>query len=79
MLKRYHFKATFYPTLASPSLYNEMDKWKNLATEGHELGNHTVYHPCQKSKIGMEWVRFMCKRKVKIILLHILSEIGKAI
>ena len=57
MLKKYNFKATFYPTLSSLSLYDEMDKWKNLATEGHELGNHTVYHPCQKSGIGMEWVK----------------------
>jgi len=57
MLKKYDFKATFYPTLASPSLYDEMDKWKNLATAGHELGNHTVYHPCQKSGIDMDWVK----------------------
>lgn len=57
MLKKYNFKATFYPTVSSPSLYENMDKWKNLATEGHELGNHTVYHPCQKSKKGMEWVK----------------------
>jgi len=57
MLKKYKFKATFYPTLSSPSLYAEMDKWKNLVKEGHELGNHTVYHPCQKSIAGMDWVK----------------------
>ncbi len=57
MLKKYNFKATFYPTVSSPSLYENMDQWKSLATEGHELGNHTVYHPCQKSKKGMEWVK----------------------
>lgn len=57
MLKKYNFKATFYPTVSSPSLYEHMDQWKNLAIEGHELGNHTVYHPCQKSKKGMEWVK----------------------
>ena len=57
MLKKYDFKATFYPTLSSPSLYEDMGKWKGLAIEGHELGNHTVYHPCQKSGIEMDWVK----------------------
>jgi len=57
MLKQYKFKATFYPTVSSPSLTYEKDKWKKLAVDGHELGNHTVYHPCQKSKEGMEWVK----------------------
>ncbi len=56
MLKKYNFKATFYPTLSSPSLFDEMEKWKGLATAGHELGNHTVYHPCQKSGVDMDWV-----------------------
>ncbi|MEQ8244174.1 polysaccharide deacetylase family protein [Fulvivirga sp.] len=56
-LKKYNFKATFYPTLASSSIYDEMDKWKLLAQEGHELGNHSLYHPCQKSKGGMDWVK----------------------
>jgi len=56
-LKKHHFKASFFPTLSSPSLYNDMDKWRNLVTQGHELGNHTMYHPCQKSQAGMEWVQ----------------------
>ncbi|MEO9964554.1 MAG: polysaccharide deacetylase family protein [Reichenbachiella sp.] len=57
MLNKYNFKATFFPTLTSPSLYDEVEKWKSLAKNGHELGNHTVYHPCQKSMMGMEWVK----------------------
>ena len=57
ILKKYNFKATFYPTIASESLSNDIDQWKQLAIEGHELGNHTIYHPCQKSKPGMEWVK----------------------
>ncbi|WP_194765774.1 polysaccharide deacetylase family protein [Tamlana sp. I1] len=56
-LKKYNFKGTFYPTLASSSIYEDMDKWKALANNGHELGNHTVYHPCQKSAAGMDWVK----------------------
>lgn len=57
MLNTYNFKGTFYPTVASGSLYDQMDKWKALAKDGHELGNHTVYHPCRKSGEGMEWVK----------------------
>ena len=57
ILKKYKFKATFYPTISSPSIYEDIEKWRNIAQEGHELGNHTVYHPCQKSKTGMEWVK----------------------
>ncbi len=56
-LNQYGFKATFYPTISSPSLIDEKEKWKKLPIDGHELGNHTVYHPCQKSKEGMEWVK----------------------
>jgi len=55
LLKKYRFKATFYPTLASSSIKLEMEKWKSLVKDGHELGNHTVYHPCRKSEA--EWVK----------------------
>jgi len=57
MLDAYNFKGTFYPTLSSPSIYNELNEWKAIAKNGHELGNHTVYHPCRKSDEGMEWVK----------------------
>ena len=57
MLNAYNFKGTFYPTLSSKSLYDDMEKWKILAKDGHELGNHTLYHPCRKSDQGMEWVK----------------------
>lgn len=56
-LNKYNIKGTFYLTSSSPSVYDEMDKWKNLATSGHELGNHTVYHPCQKSIIPEDWIK----------------------
>lgn len=56
MLKRYKFKATFYPTLAAPSIQEDMAKWRRLAKQGHELGNHSLYHPCRKSQADMDWV-----------------------
>ena len=56
-LNKYNLKGTFYVTAASPSLFNDMDKWKRLAFEGHELANHTVYHPCQKTIIPEDWIK----------------------
>ena len=48
-------KATFYVTAFSQSMQKRMNEWKKLATKGHELGNHTLYHPCIGGK-GREWV-----------------------
>ena len=49
-------KATFYVTAFSQSMQARVNDWKKLATKGHELGNHTLYHPCVGGK-GREWVR----------------------
>ncbi len=57
LLDDYGFTATFYVTLNSPSLYENMEQWKALSKRGHELGNHSVYHPCQKSLPNMDWVK----------------------
>jgi peptidoglycan/xylan/chitin deacetylase (PgdA/CDA1 family) len=48
-------KATFYITGYSSSLRDRMNEWKKLAVNGHELGNHTLYHPCVGGP-GNEWV-----------------------
>jgi sialate O-acetylesterase len=48
-------KATFYVTAFSSSMQKRLNDWKKLATNGHELGNHTLYHPCVGGK-GREWV-----------------------
>ncbi len=49
-------KATFYITAFSASMQTRMNEWKQLANNGHELGNHTLYHPCIGGK-GREWVK----------------------
>jgi len=49
-------KATFYVTAFSHSMQTRMSEWRKLAQEGHELGNHTLYHPCIGGT-GREWVR----------------------
>jgi len=49
-------KATFYITAFSTSMQTRMNDWKKLTVNGHELGNHTLYHPCIGGK-GREWVK----------------------
>ena len=49
-------KATFYITAFSQSMQTRLNDWKKLATKCHELGNHTLYHPCIGGK-GREWVK----------------------
>ncbi len=49
-------KATFYLTLSSESLRKRLPEWRALAAHGHELGNHTLFHPCSASLAGREWV-----------------------
>lgn len=45
-LDKYGFKGTFYLKGSSPALYHRMEGWKKMAANGHELGNHTLFHPC---------------------------------
>jgi peptidoglycan-N-acetylglucosamine deacetylase len=49
-------KATFYLTAFSASMQNRLNDWKKLAAKGYELGNHTLYHPCNGGP-GRAWVR----------------------
>src|SRR5574339_1305791 len=48
-------RATFYLTAFSISMQTRLNEWKKLPAKGHELGNHTLYHPCIGGK-GREWV-----------------------
>lgn len=49
-------KGTFYLTAFSTPMQTRLNDWKKLAVNGHELGNHTLYHPCIGGK-GREWVK----------------------
>ncbi|MEO6733153.1 MAG: polysaccharide deacetylase family protein [Ferruginibacter sp.] len=49
-------KATFYITGFSASMQSRLNDWKKIAVNGHELGNHTMYHPCTGGP-GREWVK----------------------
>lgn len=56
ILNKYQIHASFYLTLASPVVGERLAEWRAAAQQGHELGNHTIYHACSKSQPGMDWV-----------------------
>jgi peptidoglycan/xylan/chitin deacetylase (PgdA/CDA1 family) len=49
-------KATFYVSGFFPSFRARIKEWSAVAQRGHELGNHTLYHPCEGTAPGREWV-----------------------
>lgn len=49
-------KATFYLTAYSDGFKNRIADWRMAAKNGHEMGNHTLFHPCDGSIAGREWV-----------------------
>lgn len=55
-LDRYGLKASFYLTLASDTLRTRQRDWAAAARNGHELGNHSLFHQCSASLPGRGWV-----------------------
>jgi peptidoglycan-N-acetylglucosamine deacetylase len=49
-------KGTFYLSGFFPSFRARVNDWAAVARNGHELGNHTLYHPCEGRAPGREWV-----------------------
>ncbi|HTJ53535.1 MAG TPA: polysaccharide deacetylase family protein [Cyclobacteriaceae bacterium] len=49
-------KATFYLTASSPGFKDHLKEWRNAAAKGHELGNHTLFHPCVGNNTDRSWV-----------------------
>jgi len=50
------FRGTFYIPGNASSLNSRRNDWKGSANRGHELGNHTVFHPCNGKSKGRDWV-----------------------
>lgn len=53
VLDSLQLKATFY--LTAYAVKDRIQNWKQVAARGHELGNHTLFHPCIGGK-GREWL-----------------------
>ena len=56
-LDRHGLKGSFYLQLSSPPVEKRMAEWRAAAGNGHELGNHTLFHQCSGSMQGREWVQ----------------------
>src|ERR1051326_6831686 len=56
VLDSLNLKATFYIIGASPVVNRRLNEWKKAAANGHELGNHSLFHPCDGSKPGRGFV-----------------------
>jgi len=70
------FKGTFYITVNPEAFSSRVPEWKKAAASGHELGNHTLFHPCSANKPGRDWVsadydldKYSVKRMVEEIAL----------
>ena len=55
-LNKYKLKGSFYLTLSSPTIARRLPEWRAAAAQGHELGNHTLFHQCSRSLPNREWV-----------------------
>lgn len=56
LLDSLDLKATFYLSGYFPGFVDNISRWKAVAGKGHELANHTLFHPCAGDKPGREWV-----------------------
>jgi beta-glucosidase len=44
LLDKYGVKATFY--LSPDNMMKRLDEWRKAASNGHDIGNHSLLHPC---------------------------------
>ncbi|WP_288378505.1 polysaccharide deacetylase family protein [uncultured Massilia sp.] len=56
VLDRHGIRATFYLQLSNPAVAQRMAAWRAAARRGHELGNHSLFHQCARSKAERGWV-----------------------
>lgn len=83
-LEKYSFKASFYVVPTAPAFQYRLEEWREVAKQGHELGNHTLFHACSASKPNRMWVpahNDLDKKPVKSMLdeLQVANTLLKAI
>jgi hypothetical protein len=54
LLDEHGLRGTFYTHLSAPAFASRWSDWQAAAGRGHELGNHTIFHPADARKA---WVR----------------------
>ncbi|GLR19612.1 hypothetical protein GCM10007940_42280 [Portibacter lacus] len=55
LLDSFNVKATFYCPGNKEPLYNRISEWRMIVENGHELGNHSLFHPCDGTRF--DWVK----------------------
>lgn len=55
LLDSLNLRGTFYLTAYADASKKRVEDWRKAALNGHELGNHTLFHPCAGGT-GREWV-----------------------
>lgn len=55
-LDRHRLKASFYLQLSRAPVWTRVEDWRAAARNGHELGNHTLFHQCSGRVPGRDWV-----------------------
>ncbi len=50
------FRGSFYVPASAPLLLERLEDWRAAAEQGHELGNHSLFHHCDKQRPGRDWV-----------------------
>ena len=55
-LDRHGLKGSFYLIMSAETVRRRMDDWRAAAANGHELGNHSLFHQCSRKGPGREWV-----------------------
>ena len=58
LLSERGLRGTFYTPAAAPDLHRKVEAWRGVAGLGHELGNHTCWHPCRNDHGKASWVRY---------------------
>lgn len=55
-LDRHGLKGSFYLTLSAATVRTRLSEWRAAARNGHELGNHTLFHQCSAAGADRAWV-----------------------
>lgn len=55
-LDKVGLKGSFYLQLSRDPVRKRLAEWRAAAANGHELGNHTLFHQCSGSAEGRDWV-----------------------
>lgn len=56
LLDSLNLKGTFYLSGFFPGFKSRINDWRNAARTGHEMANHTLFHPCDGQLPGRDWV-----------------------